>query len=159
MLGGFFISQSGVIIGLLDNASVWHVQFYRSLMAMTVLGSLTLFKHRGHLSHLFDTGKLAMLSTGVFLAASNLFYIGSFFHTRAASVFFIISAQPFFTALIAWVVLREPVRKITWFAMSAALAGVAVMMWEGIGEGRLFGNLLALGAAVTFAFRSARVPT
>ena len=151
MLGGFFISQSGVIIGLLDNASVWHVQFYRSLMALTVLGSLVLFKHRGRLSRLFDTGKLAMLSTGVFLALSNLFYIGSFFHTRAASVFFISSAQPFFTALIAWVVLRAPVRKITWFAMSAALAGVAVMMWEGIGEGRLFGNLLALGAAVTFA--------
>lgn len=151
MLGGFFISQSGVIIGLLDNASVWHVQFYRSLMALTVLGSLVLFKHRGRLGRLFDTGKLAMLSTGVFLAASNLFYIGSFFHTRAASVFFIISAQPFFTALIAWIVLREPVRKITWFAISAALIGVAVMMWEGLGEGRLFGNLLALGAAVTFA--------
>lgn len=151
MLGGFFISQSGVIIGLLDNASVWHVQFYRSLMALTVLGCLVLFKHRGRLGRLFDTGKLAMLSTGVFLAASNLFYIGSFFHTRAASVFFIISAQPFFTALLAWIVLREPVRKITWFAMSAALIGVAVMMWEGLGEGRLFGNLLALGAAVTFA--------
>ena len=151
MLGGFFISQSGVIIGLLDNASVWHVQFYRSIMAILVLGSLTLLKHRGRIARAFDTGKLAMLATGVFLALSNLLYIGAFFHTRAASVFFIISSQPFFTAIIAWLVLREPVRTVTWFAMTAALAGVGVMMWEGIGDGGWFGNLLALGASVTFA--------
>lgn len=151
VLGGFFISQSGVLIGLMDNAGLWQVQFYRSMMAIVVLGSLTLLKHRAHIGAIFATGKLAMLSTGVCLAVSNLFYIGSFFHTRAASVFFIISAQPLFTALIAWIVLKEPVRRATWFAMCAAMAGVLVMMWEGLGEGRLFGNLLALGAAVTFA--------
>lgn len=151
VLGGFFISQSGVLIGLMDNAGLWQVQFYRSMMAIVVLGSLTLLKHRANIGALFATGKLAMLSTGVCLAVSNLFYIGSFFHTRAASVFFIISAQPLFTALIAWIVLKEPVRRATWLAMGAAMAGVLVMMWEGLGEGRLFGNLLALGAAVTFA--------
>jgi drug/metabolite transporter, DME family len=151
VLGGFFISQSGVIIGLIDNASVWHVQFYRSLMALVVLGCLTLFKHRGQLGRLFDTGKLAMVATGVFLALSNLLYIGAFYHTRAASVFFIVSSQPFFTAIVAWIVLKEPVRPITWIAMTAALAGVAVMMWEGLGDGGWLGNLMALGASITFA--------
>lgn len=151
VLGGFFISQSGVLIGLMDHAGLWHVQFYRSVMAIVVLGAITLLKHRSRVGALFAAGKLAMLSTGVCLAASNLFYIGSFFHTRAASVFFIISSQPLFTALIAWFVLKEPVRRATWFAMIAAMAGVAVMMWEGLGEGRLFGNMLALGASITFA--------
>ena len=151
VLGGFFISQSGVLIGLMDNAGLWHVQFYRSIMAIVVLGSIVLLKHRGRLGQVFATGKLAMVATGVFLAFSNVFYIGSFFHTRAASVFFIISSQPLFTALIAWIVLKEPVRRATWLAMAAAMAGVLVMMWEGVGEGRLYGNLLALGASVTFA--------
>ena len=48
-----------------------------------------------------------MLATGVFLAISNLFYIGAFFNTRAASVFFIISSQPFFAALlVGWIAAR-----------------------------------------------------
>ena len=151
VLGGVFISQSGVIINSMEAAGLWEVQFYRSMVAIVVLFSLLLFKHRGRALRAFDTGKRAMLSTGLFLAISNIFYISSFFHTRAASVFFIISAQPFFTALLAWIVLREPVRRATWFAMIAAMVGVGVMMGKGIAEGRLFGNLLALGAAFTFA--------
>jgi DME family drug/metabolite transporter len=151
VLGGFFISQSGVLIGLMDNAGVWQVQFYRSLAAIAVLGSITLFKYRGRVGRAFASGLLAMLATGVFLAISNLFYIGAFFHTRAASVFFIISSQPFFAAIAGWLVLREPVRRVTWLAMTVALAGVAVMMWEGLGEGHLIGNLMALGAAIFFA--------
>jgi len=151
VLGGVFISQSGVIIGSMDNAGLWHVQFYRSMVAICVLFSLILFKHRGRLANAFATGRRAMLSTGLFLAISNVFYISSFFHTKAASVFFIISSQPFFTALIAWVILKEHVRRTTWFAMAAAMVGMGVMMWEGVGGGRLFGNLLALGASVTFA--------
>ena len=151
VLGGFFISQSGVLIGAMERADLWQVQFYRSLAAIAVLFGILAVKHRGRLRHAFASGRAAMAATGLALAVSNLFYISSFFHTRAASVFFIISAQPFFTALIAWLALREPVRRATWLAMTAAMAGVGIMMWEGLGEGRLFGNLLALGAAVTFA--------
>lgn len=151
VLGGFFISQSGVLIGAMERADLWQVQFYRSLAAIAVLFGILAVKHRGRLRHAFASGRVAMAATGLALAVSNLFYISSFFHTRAASVFFIISAQPFFTALIAWLALREPVRRATWLAMTAAMAGVGIMMWEGLGEGRLFGNLLALGAAVTFA--------
>jgi len=150
-LGGFFISQSGVLIGLMDHAGVWHVQFYRSLSAITVLGSITVIKHRGRVGRAFSSGLLAMLATGVFLAISNLFYIGAFFQTRAASVFFIVSSQPLFAALIGWLALKEPVRRATWWATFAAMAGVAVMMWEGIGEGHLLGNLMALCAAIFFA--------
>ena len=150
-MGGFFISQSGVLIGLMDNAGIWHVQFYRSISAILVLVSITLIKHRGHVARAFSSGRLAMLATGVFLAISNLFYIGAFFNTRAASVFFIISSQPFFAAVIAWIALREPVRKVTWLAMTVALLGVGVMIREGIGEGHLTGNFMALGAAVFFA--------
>ena len=151
VMGGFFISQSGMLIGAMEQAGLWQVQFYRSLAAIVVLFAILVVKHRGRLRHAFAIGRGAMVATGLALAVSNLFYVSSFFHTRAASVFFIISAQPFFTALIAWLALREPVRRATWWTMTAAMAGVGVMMWEGLGEGRLFGNLLALGAAVTFA--------
>ena len=149
--GGVFISQSGVIIGSMEHAGFWQVQFFRSVVAMVVLSGLLVAKHRRHLPMVIRSSWRAALATGFFLATSNLFYISSFFHTRAASVFFIISSQPFFAALIAWVVLHEPVRRATWFAMSAAMAGVAIMMWEGVGEGHLLGNLLALAASITFA--------
>ena len=135
----------------MEQAGFWQVQFYRSAVAIVVLSCLLAAKHGGRLPAVVRASWRAVLATGFFLAASNLFYISAFFHTRAASVFFIISAQPFFAALMAWMVLREPVRRATWFAMTGAMAGVAIMMWEGVGEGRLLGNVLALCAAVTFA--------
>ena len=149
--GGVFISQSGVIIGSMQAAGFWQVQFFRSVVAILVLFSLLAVRHHGNLAAMLRSSWKAAMATAVFLAVSNLLYILAFFHTRAASVFFIISSQPFFTALIAWVVLREPVRRTTWLAMSAAMAGVAIMMGEGLGKGRLLGDLVALGAAVTFA--------
>ncbi len=151
VLGGVFISQSGVIIGSMEHAGLWQVQFYRSIVAIVVLSTIIYVNHRGKIADAFRVSRRAMLATGFFLALSNILYISSFFHTRAASVFFIISSQPFFAALIAWFVLQERVRRATWFSMAAAMVGVAIMMWEGIGEGRVYGNLLALGAAVTFA--------
>ena len=63
---------------------------------------------------------------------------------------FLLSGAPFFAALLGRAVLGETVERGVWLAMSVALVGMAVMLWDGLGAGTLFGNSLALFAAFCF---------
>ena len=54
-------------------------------------------------------------------------------------------------ALLGGLGWRETVGRATWLALLGACAGVAVMIGEGLAEGELFGDLAALGAALSFA--------
>ena len=65
---------------------------------------------------------------------------------------FLISSVPFFTALLAWPLLKEKVAGITWIAILVALTGVLVMVSQALAIGRLFGNVMGLFCAVSTAF-------
>jgi drug/metabolite transporter (DMT)-like permease len=73
------------------------------------------------------------------------------FHTTVANVVFVVGASPLITALLAWVVLRERLSALSWTVLALALVGIAVMVGEGLTEGRLIGSVIAFGAAVTFS--------
>jgi drug/metabolite transporter (DMT)-like permease len=71
--------------------------------------------------------------------------------TTVANAVFLFAASPLITALLAWPVLREPVRPGTWVAIALAVLGIALMVREGLALGALAGNLAALGSAAGFA--------
>jgi drug/metabolite transporter (DMT)-like permease len=70
--------------------------------------------------------------------------------TTVANAVFIIGSAPLFTALVAWLVLREKVHPIGIVAMTVALAGLALMFADGFVTGRWIGNFLALGVVASF---------
>ena len=47
--------------------------------------------------------------------------------------------------------MRESVSRSMWFAMGGVMAGVAIMIGEGLAEADVFGDLAALSAALGFA--------
>jgi drug/metabolite transporter (DMT)-like permease len=81
-------------------------------------------------------------ASGAFIVALN--------HTTVAHVLFIQAMAPVLAALLAWLVLREPVSARTGVAMAVALAGVALMV-GGPGGGNLLGDGLSLLMALSFA--------
>jgi drug/metabolite transporter (DMT)-like permease len=88
---------------------------------------------------------------GLCLAVGFTCFVFSITHTTVANTLFMLSAAPFVTAALSRVLLGEDVTRGTWLAMLGAAAGVAVMVGEGLATGDLFGNLMALAAAVGFA--------
>ena len=84
------------------------------------------------------------------VAAVNTCFILSMTYTTVANTMFVLSAAPFFTALLGWLVLRETVERGVWIAMCVALTGIGVMLWDGLGAGALLGNALAVMAAFCF---------
>lgn len=77
-------------------------------------------------------------------AAASIAFIAAFKFTYVANVAVIYATAPFATALLAWVLVREPFRLPTMAAAILSLAGVALMVHSGLGTGKLFGDGLAL---------------
>lgn len=151
LLAGFFWSLGGVAIRHIEAASVWQINLYRSGTLALALALVLALRHRGAVIHAFRAIGLAGVLAAFFIAASQICFIYALTQTTVANTMFILAAQPFFAAVLGWLVLRESVRRATWLAMLGAFAGVVVMVGEGIGTGRLAGNLMALGAALGFA--------
>jgi drug/metabolite transporter (DMT)-like permease len=82
------------------------------------------------------------VASGAFIAALN--------HTTVARVLFIQAISPVLAALLARVLLGEPIGRRTAVAMAVALAGVALMLGTP-GGGGARGDALALVMALAFA--------
>ena len=88
---------------------------------------------------------------GVFLSVAFVCFVTSMSRTTVANTLFLLSAAPLLAAFLGWLLLRESVRKTTWAAMVAAVFGVAIMVGDGLAQGDTLGDLLGLGAALSFA--------
>ena len=144
-------SLSGIMLRNIESATQLQLVFYRSAAMAVTLLVIIAANHRGRVIPVFrDAGGLGLLG-GLCFAASSLCFVFSITTTTVASTVFLTATTPLFTALVAWVILGERNRPAAWAAMAATLAGVGIMMWGGINSGQFLGNLLALGAAVTFA--------
>ncbi|MFM2389232.1 MAG: hypothetical protein RLZZ437_787 [Pseudomonadota bacterium] len=83
-------------------------------------------------------------------AGSMLAFIPALRFTSVAHVAVIIALVPLFAALLAWALLRQTPRPAAILASLVAAGGVALMVGAGA-DGNLWGNLLALVAALLMA--------
>ena len=151
LVAGLMLSLSGVTLRHIESASGWQILFYRSLTFFVVVTLYLVFRYRTRVVRAFVTTGRPGLVVAVSLGLGSACYVFALLLTTVANALFIISSAPFVTAVLGWIVLRERVRPLTWLTMTIALAGIAVMFVNGIQSGRLLGNIVALGPAVSFA--------
>ena len=151
LVAGLMLSLSGVTLRHIESASGWQILFYRSLTFFVVVTLYLVFRYRTRVVRAFVTTGRPGLVVAVSLGLGSACYLFALLLTTVANALFIISSAPFVTAVLGWIVLRERVRPLTWLTMTIALAGIAVMFVNGIQSGRLLGNIVALGPAVSFA--------
>ena len=84
------------------------------------------------------------------------FYIASLSYTTVAHSLSLVYTSPIWVSLFSWVYLREPLPRRKWIGIALALAGMVVLSgFEPAWTARmLFGDLLALGSAITFGLYS-----
>ena len=146
----FANSANGLIVRSLEAADDWQIVFYRSWFLAGALATVFVVQSAGRLAAALRDLRPWMVLGSVLIAAVNTLFILSITHTTVANTMFLLSGAPFFAALLGRLVLGETVKRGVWIAMSAALFGMGVMLWEGMGAGTLYGNSLALLAAVCF---------
>ena len=146
-----FTSTAGIILRLVEQADGWQVLFYRSVSFVAVLLAYIVLRQRRRTLQAFRAVGWPGLATAVALATAFSAFVLALLETTVANVLFITGTSPFFAALFAWLVLREPVRWAVWLAMAAAFCGIAITVAGGLARGSVTGNLLALLCCLCFA--------
>ena len=148
---GICWSWLGVIVRLVDTANTWQILFYRSIGLVPILiFYLAIKPNKVPFKLLLKLGPSNVL--GAFsLVTAYLGGIYAYQETTIANAAFLFAAAPLFTAVLAWPILKEPVRKATWWSIFIALIGITIMVQEGLSMGALNGNIAALLSALGFA--------
>lgn len=150
-LAAGFWSLQGLGIRMIETADAWQVLFWRSLGLLPVLLALVAWRSGGRpLAAVRAAGLPGLIGgAGLVLAFAGAIY--SIQATTVANAMFLFAAAPFLTALLAWPVLKEPVRPATLAAILLAAVGVALMVRQGLALGAGAGSAAALLSAVGFA--------
>ena len=148
--GALCWSFGGLVVRSLE-ANAWEVVFWRSLvMAITVGLYLAIWRREAALYGLRHALG-PMLLSGLCLSGSFIVFILALKVATVANVLMVTASAPLMAALLARVVLREPVRWNTWLAMLAALFGIALMVNDSVSSHGMAGSLLAVACAACFA--------
>jgi drug/metabolite transporter (DMT)-like permease len=92
------------------------------------------------------------MASGVALGAHFGFWISSLDHTSVAASVVLVSTQPVFVAILAYMLFGERTSPLSFAGILVALAGTAVIAGDGsVGSAAILGNALALVGAVTVA--------
>ena len=144
-------SINGLLMRSIEEATTWQVIAIRMSALSVALLLVYCLQERGRLrSARLRFGPVDLLGA-MMIATAHPALLWSMSQTTIANTMFILSSAPFLTALLAWVFLRERIDTGLWVAMGVALAGITLMLADGLGAGSLAGNALALLAALNFA--------
>ena len=93
----------------------------------------------------------AGLAVAVLYGLGSITFMAAVYSTSTANLVFILAFNTMFSALLAWIFLGEKLRAATLLAMAAMIVGVAIIVWDSIGTGNLFGDFMALCSAFFIA--------
>ena len=144
-------SVNGLLLRSVEAANEWQLVFYRSASLALSLAIVFLLIHRTNAWTELKRLSGVSIAGAVALSVTNTGFIWSVQHTTVANTMFVLGAIPFFTAILAWLFLGERVAGKLWGTIGLAMAGVLIMVGDGIGTGNAFGNAIAVLTAFGFA--------
>jgi drug/metabolite transporter (DMT)-like permease len=151
LLSGFLNSFGGLIVRSLDGSTEWQIVFYRGgSLAVALL--IFLFRRR-IVDGLHDFKRVGVWGVicGVFFCNMQTLFIIALSNTTVANTSFILSSGPIVTAVLARLALGETVKKSTMAVLLVVVAGVSLMVMDGLATGNVFGDLAAVGAMLSLA--------
>ena len=142
------VSAAAIFIRLAEAPAI-AVAFWRCALGAAVLLPPALVRGEA-----FPRGRTlyAGLASGVALGAHFGFWISSLDYTSVAASVVLVSTQPVFVAVLAYLVFGERTSPLSFAGILVALAGTAVIAADrSVGSAAVFGNSLALVGAATAA--------
>ncbi len=150
LLGGGFLSLSGILLRHIEQADAWQILVYRSFTCALTIGAFLALHYRGDTVRRFREIGHAGLLAALVLGVGSVFYILAMLNTTVANVVFIIGASPLLAALAGWLFLGERVSRGGFVAMIATVLGIGLMFIDGLTSGGMLGNVYALGLALMY---------
>ena len=151
IVGSIGISFGGLIMRNMNDANAWHIIFYRALGFIFSFTLILIYRYKKNVIKTIKETGLSGIIGGLLLMSANLLFIQSFANTSIANTLFTISSIPFLTALLAFILLKEKVSLKTILMMIISFFGILLMIKDGLDTGGFYGNIMALGCAISFS--------
>ncbi len=145
------ISFGGLVLRSMETADAWQINFYRSLSLIAAIAIILAYRYRAQAVQKVRGIGWPGLWAGALLSCAGISFLQAITNTTIANTLFTLGAIPFITALLAFVFLKESIRRATLITMVFAAAGIVIMVAEGIGTGSFYGNAMAFLTALGFA--------
>jgi drug/metabolite transporter (DMT)-like permease len=147
-VGVLAVSAAAIFIRLAEAPAV-AVAFWRCALGAAILLPPAIVRRDA-----FPRGRTLYvgMASGVALGAHFGFWISSLDYTSVAASVVLVSTQPVFVAIFAYLLFGERTSPLSFAGILVALAGTAVIAGDGsVGSAAILGNALALVGAVTVA--------
>jgi DME family drug/metabolite transporter len=147
------MSFGPLVVRYMDNPNLvpWQYIFGRGLTIFTIL-NLYLYFEEGmdFWKNYLKIGKSGVVG-GSGLGIAMISFIYSITNTSAAITLLCLAAMPFFTALLAFLFLKEKITISVWISIAIATIGIAIMAFGNSGENSFVGFVFGITSSIGFS--------
>ena len=129
----------------------WQYIFGRGLTIFILLNLYLYFEEGKNFYKNYYKIGLSGIAGGSGLGVAMITFIYSITNTSAAVTLLCLAAMPFFTALLAFLFLRERISLNVWISIIIATAGILIMAIGNTGEKSLIGFVFGLTSSIGFS--------
>ncbi len=153
LFAGILWSFGPLVVRYMDNPNLvpWQYIFGRGLTIFIIL-NLYLYFEEGmdFWKNYLKIGKSGVVG-GSGLGIAMISFIYSITNTSAAITLLCLAAMPFFTALLAFLFLKEKITISVWVSIAIATIGIAIMAFGNNGENSFVGFVFGITSSIGFS--------
>ncbi len=156
LFAGILWSFGPLVVRYMDNPNLvpWQYIFGRGLTIFIILNLYLYFEEgKKFWKNYLKIGKSGIIG-GVGLGVAMISFIYSITNTTAAITLLCLAAMPFFTALLAFIFLKEQISFNVWISIIVATIGIIIMAFGNAGENSLVGFIFGITSSVGFSIFS-----
>ena len=159
LFAGLLWSFGPLVVRYMDNPQLvpWQYIFGRGLTIFILLNLYLFFEEGKNFYKNYYKIGLSGVIGGSGLGIAMITFIYSITNTSAAVTLLCLAAMPFFTALLAFLFLREKISLNVWISIIIATVGIIIMALGNTGEKSLIGFVFGLTSSIGFSVFSVRL--
>ena len=156
LFAGLLWSFGPLVVRYMDNPQLgpWQYIFGRGLTIFILLNLYLFFEEGKNFYKNYYKIGLSGVIGGSGLGIAMITFIYSITNTSAAVTLLCLAAMPFFTALLAFLFLKEKISITVWIAIIVAAAGICIMAFDNSEQNTLPGLVFGLISAIGFSIFS-----
>ena len=153
LFAGILWSFGPLVVRYMDSPNLvpWQYIFGRGLTIFILLNLYLYFEEGKNFYKNYYKIGLSGIVGGCGLGVAMITFIYSITNTSAAVTLLCLAAMPFFTALLAFLFLRERISLNVWISIIIASVGIIIMAVGNTGEKSLIGFVFGLTSSIGFS--------
>ena len=153
LFAGLLWSFGPLVVRYMDNPQLvpWQYIFGRGLTIFILLNLYLFFEEGKNFYKNYYKIGLSGVIGGSGLGIAMITFIYSITNTSAAVTLLCLAAMPFFTALLAFLFLKEKISLSVWISILIASVGIIIMALDNTGEKSLTGFVFGLTSSLGFS--------